>query len=440
MEFCQVTNNSLDITSNQPTTISLNTDPRDSLHNVVEDGDKGHDVFMNFFPTWINDLAQHHIGQNANHGHNGCAFGEFDLGPISHCHAPSLQVSSPQDGLAILPNDVQGDVFAECGAAIQTTEDLMLHVQQHYQQQPPFQQQHQYLNQFTDYMDLSQPFLVGDAADSPQVNGALASGGAQGRAVGVPSPNYSHGMYLAGLTHAITPAQHQNNKGNYRLSTAAINQGLQSSILDTKAFQAQGSPSVSEADTQECHGKSCLWHDSKDGLCGQICQDEEELEKHVQNDHVDKMPKTSELVQGVLREGFFCPWHGCSRKGESKPFEQKSKIRRHMVSHTGRKSQLAFPLNFRLMLTLSLDKPHVCSWPDCGHRFSAKQALSQHMLIHRDEKPLECPKCGMSFRQKSALSKFVSISIQRKCRITRSLLTFHLPQPCIFVHTPRPSR
>ncbi|KAK7739932.1 zinc-finger protein [Cytospora paraplurivora] len=279
---------------------------------------------MNFFPTWMNDLAQHHIGQNADHGHNGCAFGEFDLGPISHCHAPSLQVSSAQDGLAILPNNIQGDVFAECGAAIQSTEDLLLHVQQHYQQQPPFQQQQH------------QPFLVGDAADSPQVNGALASGGAEGRTVRVPNPIYSHGIYLGGLTPAITPAQHQNNKGNYRLSTAAIEQGPQSSILGIKGFQAQGSPSVSEADTQECHGKTCLWQDSKDGLCGRICQDEEELEKHVQNDHVDKMLKTSEMVQGVLREGFFCPWHGCSRKGESKPFEQKSKIRRHMVSHTGR--------------------------------------------------------------------------------------------------------
>lgn len=59
-----------------------------------------------------------------------------------------------------------------------------------------------------------------------------------------------------------------------------------------------------------------------------------------------------------------------------------------------------------LMLMIFPDKPHVCDWPDCGHRFSAKQALSQHMLIHRDEKPLECPKCGMLFRQKSALSKY----------------------------------
>lgn len=363
-------------------------------HNLQGGGDEGHDVFMNFFPLWINDLAQHHIGQKANHGHDGCAFGEINLGPISHCHAPALPASSLQDDLGIFPNNVHGSGSHECGAAIYSAQDLLLHVQQHYQlQQPPFQQQQQYLGQFPDYADLTDPFLMESLSGYP-----LASGEAQGRAAGAQHHNYSHGVYLGGLPPASSPAHHQAlHENSFRLSTPALiqDQDVKSSAVGAEGIQTTGSTNASEVDTQDFPGKSCLWHDSNDGLCGRIFQDEEELEKHVQNDHVDKMPKTSEMVQGVLREGFFCPWHGCSRKGESKPFEQRSKIRRHMVSHTGH-------------------KPHVCDWPDCGHRFSAKQALSQHMLIHRDEKPLECPKCGMLFRQKSALTMHIRTHTKAK--------------------------
>ncbi|ROW11028.1 hypothetical protein VMCG_01071 [Cytospora schulzeri] len=366
------------------------------LHNTSGGGDDGHDIFMNSFPLWMNDLAQHHIGQKANHGHDGCAFGGVNLGPISHCHAPALPASSLQDGMEMFPDNVHDNGTHECGAAIYSAEDLLLHVQQHYQLQPSFQQQQQYLGQLPDYTDLSNPFLMGNLAEFPQVNDALASGGVQGRAVGDQNQSYPHGMYMGGLPSASSPAQHQGLNGHaFRLSTPVIIPDVKSSAVGVEGIKTPGSTSVSEVDTQDFHGKSCLWHDSNDGLCGRIFQDEEELEKHVQNDHVDKMPKTSEMVQGVLREGFFCPWHGCSRKGESKPFEQRSKIRRHMVSHTGH-------------------KPHVCDWPDCGHRFSAKQALSQHMLIHRDEKPLECPKCGMLFRQKSALTMHIRTHTKAK--------------------------
>ncbi len=49
------------------------------------------------------------------------------------------------------------------------------------------------------------------------------------------------------------------------------------------------------------------------------------------------------------------------------------------------------------------DKPHICA--QCGAGFSAKQALDQHLLIHNDQKPLECPTCGKKIRHQSALSK-----------------------------------
>lgn len=51
------------------------------------------------------------------------------------------------------------------------------------------------------------------------------------------------------------------------------------------------------------------------------------------------------------------------------------------------------------------DKPHVCKI--CHKGFSAKQALTQHMYIHSDQKPLECNICFKTFRYPSALSKFI---------------------------------
>ena len=176
-------------------------------HNHEGFGDKGHDVFMTSFPTWINDLAQHHIGHNADHGHDGCAFGELNMGPISHCHAPSLQVTPPEEGMEIFANNVHGNGSQECGAAIYSPQDLMLHVQQHYhQQQPLFQQQNQYIGQFPDYMDLSQPFLMGNLTDFPQANDASASDGVQGRPQ--PASTYSQGAYMGCLPPESSPDHH----------------------------------------------------------------------------------------------------------------------------------------------------------------------------------------------------------------------------------------
>lgn len=51
------------------------------------------------------------------------------------------------------------------------------------------------------------------------------------------------------------------------------------------------------------------------------------------------------------------------------------------------------------------DKPFECD--HCAQSFSAKQALTQHVLIHKNAKPLKCDICGKAFRQQSALSKLV---------------------------------
>jgi hypothetical protein len=79
------------------------------------------------------------------------------------------------------------------------------------------------------------------------------------------------------------------------------------------------------------------------------------------------------------------------------------------------------PVQFKILLfsvsdpTVPADKPHKCEI--CQQRFSAKQALEQHILIHSDERPLVCDYegCGARFRQQSALSKSLgSLSHQHR--------------------------
>jgi len=49
--------------------------------------------------------------------------------------------------------------------------------------------------------------------------------------------------------------------------------------------------------------------------------------------------------------------------------------------------------------------PYVCSYENCGKRFSKSSNLTQHIRIHSGEKPYECNKCGRKFRQSGNLTK-----------------------------------
>lgn len=73
----------------------------------------------------------------------------------------------------------------------------------------------------------------------------------------------------------------------------------------------------------------CFWCDApgSDKICGVDFQNADELHKHVLEDHVNKMTKAN--------GGFMCLWQQCSRSEDCKSFEQKSKIQRHMQTHTG---------------------------------------------------------------------------------------------------------
>ncbi|OIW35167.1 hypothetical protein CONLIGDRAFT_665807 [Coniochaeta ligniaria NRRL 30616] len=139
------------------------------------------------------------------------------------------------------------------------------------------------------------------------------------------------------------------------------------------------SSTVSQVGTCNEYEQQCFWCSSETGeRCGQIFQDSEALFAHVNAEHIQKLEKGA--------HGFMCHWENCKRRGDGKEgFPQRSKIERHMHTHIGR-------------------KPFECK--SCGQRFSAQQALTQHMLIHSDEKPLRCDweGCGKTFRQQSALT------------------------------------
>lgn len=118
---------------------------------------------------------------------------------------------------------------------------------------------------------------------------------------------------------------------------------------------------------------TCFWMDKCGTSCSQKFEDSEQLHKHAFEVHVKSLPKEGQL--------YSCQWKGCTR--QHKPFNQRSKLTRHLQVHTGYKS---------------------AQCEICGLSFSAKQALQQHMLKHSGAKPWLCEHCGKPFRQQSALT------------------------------------
>lgn len=68
----------------------------------------------------------------------------------------------------------------------------------------------------------------------------------------------------------------------------------------------------------------CQWKMSGDKICGMRYKDANDLHTHTKNDHLKDMTRQ--------RPGFCCQWDGCTR---TNVFGQKSKLERHIQTHTG---------------------------------------------------------------------------------------------------------
>jgi hypothetical protein len=72
---------------------------------------------------------------------------------------------------------------------------------------------------------------------------------------------------------------------------------------------------------------TCRWEVEKGVICGHICETSAQLQSHIQQAHTAPLRKAN---------GFTCEWQGCPRRekgGDS--FAQRSKLDRHIQSHTG---------------------------------------------------------------------------------------------------------
>lgn len=147
----------------------------------------------------------------------------------------------------------------------------------------------------------------------------------------------------------------------------------------------------------------CFWTSNDGRPCNINFHNGDELQEHVKEAHLKSLPKQD--------TGFFCMWEGC---GRSKSFAQKSKLTRHIQTHTGFKAEVCPHCNLRLsakqslnqhLLTHTGDKPWICDYPGCNARFRQQSALTMHKRTHTGEKPLKCDICGKGFSESSNLSK-----------------------------------
>ncbi|KAL2757522.1 hypothetical protein ACRALDRAFT_1091790 [Sodiomyces alcalophilus JCM 7366] len=161
--------------------------------------------------------------------------------------------------------------------------------------------------------------------------------------------------------------------------SSSISTGTATNTSEDANHRSSATPATEDsAHTME--GQAiCKWAVGEGGgVCGKAFATDEALHAHCRQAHVLPLDKDG--------DGFPCLWDKCRRKhkpGGKGKFGQKSKLERHLQTHTGY-------------------KPVGC--PICGIKLSAKQSLEQHIRIHTGETPWTCSICDAQFKQQSALT------------------------------------
>ncbi|PTB76079.1 hypothetical protein M440DRAFT_1438842 [Trichoderma longibrachiatum ATCC 18648] len=180
------------------------------------------------------------------------------------------------------------------------------------------------------------------------------------------------------------------------------------SLTESQAeSQAESMPSeltpISPPDLETAVEHTCLWKSSDGKVCHMQFKDADDLHNHTKNDHLKDMTRQ--------HPGFCCQWENCTR---ATVFGQKSKLERHIQTHTGYKPVKCSICGLQLSAKQSLDqhmrvhtgeKPWKCKFPGCSHAFKQQSALTMHERTHTGYKPLRCDICGKSFGESSNLSK-----------------------------------
>lgn len=95
--------------------------------------------------------------------------------------------------------------------------------------------------------------------------------------------------------------------------------------LTIEAESTETAPtSVTAADAETAVDCICQWKMAGDKICGMRFNDANDLHTHTKNDHLKDMTRQ--------RPGFRCQWNDCTR---TNVFGQKSKLERHIQTHTG---------------------------------------------------------------------------------------------------------
>ncbi|KAB5536441.1 hypothetical protein GE09DRAFT_327874 [Coniochaeta sp. 2T2.1] len=236
----------------------------------------------------------------------------------------------------------------------------------------------------------------------------LAQGNAYGGS-GVPqltSSRTSSSTSSNALERSLSSATHSPQQGSFPPTPLSLCHDV-SGPTKSSGHQSRAS-TVSQPGTSEWDKPQCLWCNPVTGQrCGQVFSNSEALFAHVNGEHIQKLEKGA--------SGFLCHWENCKRRGDGKEgFPQRSKIERHMITHIGRKPFECKTCGQRFsaqqaltqhLLIHSDERPLVCDWEGCGKTFRQQSALTMHRRCHTGEKPLKCPVCGKAFSESSNLSK-----------------------------------